>query len=271
MSDQAFICSTCGVQYSPRPQPPSRCAICTDERQYVGVGGQQWTTHDVLVAERRARFETVAGIECIGIEPGFAIDQRAFVIKGRHGNVLWECVSCVDDAIVERIKALGGLSAIAISHPHFYATMAEWSRAFGGIPIVLHADDREWVTYPVANIEYWRGERMTLDEGITLVRCGEHFAGSSVLHARDAADGRGALFSSDALQVVADRKHVSFMYSYPNLIPLSAGAVMRVWDAVKDFEFENVHGYTWHRDILGDGKAIVGESVERYLAALARA
>jgi hypothetical protein len=95
MSDQAFICSTCGVQYSPRPQPPSRCAICTDERQYVGVGGQQWTTHDVLVAERRARFETVAGIECIGIEPGFAIDQRAFVIKGRHGNVLWECVSCV--------------------------------------------------------------------------------------------------------------------------------------------------------------------------------
>jgi hypothetical protein len=270
MTEQAFICVTCGTQYSPRPQPPARCAICTDSRQYVGFGGQQWTTHGAMVAGHRARFEAVAGIECIGIEPAFAIDQRAFLLKGKHGNVLWECVSRVDDAIVERINAVGGLSVIAISHPHFYASMAEWSRAFGGIPIVLHADDREWVQYPETNIEYWTGDTMTLDEGITLARCGEHFDGSSVLHMRDAADGGGALFSSDALQVVADRRHVSFMYSYPNLIPLSAGAVNRVWNAVKDFAFENVHGYTWKRDILGDGRAVVRDSVERYLAALAR-
>jgi hypothetical protein len=270
MSGQAFICVTCGTEYSPRARPPSHCAICTDDRQYVGAGGQQWTTHEALVAGYRARFETAAGIECIGMQPGFAIDQRAFLLQGRNGNVLWECVSRVDEAIVDRVKSLGGISTIAISHPHFYSAMAEWSRAFGGVPIVLHADDREWVQYPEANIEYWTGDTMTLDEGITLIRCGEHFAGSSALHMRDAADGRGALFSSDALQVVADCKHVSFMYSYPNLVPLSVAAVDRVWNAVKDFAFENVHGFTWGRDILGNGHAVVRDSVERYRAALAR-
>ena len=38
-----FICTTCGPQFAETDQPPAECKICTDERQYVGWQGQQWT------------------------------------------------------------------------------------------------------------------------------------------------------------------------------------------------------------------------------------
>ena len=44
-------------------------------------------------------------------------------------------LSLLDPAVVEMVKAFGGISAIAISHPHYYASMVEWSRAFGDVPI----------------------------------------------------------------------------------------------------------------------------------------
>ena len=40
----SFICTTCGTQYAESDQPPAACAICRDERQYVKLTGQQWTT-----------------------------------------------------------------------------------------------------------------------------------------------------------------------------------------------------------------------------------
>jgi hypothetical protein len=38
-------------------------------------------------------------------------------------------------------------------------------------------------------------------------------------------DGKGALLSGDIVQVVMDNKSVSFMWSFPNFIPLSAPRV----------------------------------------------
>jgi hypothetical protein len=64
------------------------------------------------------------------------------------------------------------------------------------------------------------------------VRCGGHFPGSAVLHWADGADGRGALFTGDTIQVVSDRRWVSFMYSYPNLIPTNAATVRQIVAAV---------------------------------------
>ena len=39
-----WICQTCGVQFAASEQPPATCPICSDERQYIGPNGQQWTT-----------------------------------------------------------------------------------------------------------------------------------------------------------------------------------------------------------------------------------
>ncbi len=74
-----FICTTCGTQYAETQAPPSACAICQDERQYVTASGQTWTTLDKLRLSNRSsiQFEE-PGLIGIGIDPPFAIGQREF-------------------------------------------------------------------------------------------------------------------------------------------------------------------------------------------------
>src|SRR5207253_6056469 len=183
-------------------------------------------------------------------------------------NLLWDCIPLLDGAVVEAMRALGGISAVAISHPHYYSSMVEWSRAFGGVPIYLHAADRQWVMRPDEAVVFWEGETRALAEGLTLVRCGGHFEGGTVLHWAGGADGKGALLTGDIIQVVADCKHVSFMYSYSNYVPLSPAAVERIVQAVEPFEYDRVYGAFWDTVIGRDGKAAVKKSAERYLRAI---
>jgi glyoxylase-like metal-dependent hydrolase (beta-lactamase superfamily II) len=264
-----FICTTCGTQYADSEQPPAACAVCQDERQYVKATGQQWTTLDRLRLTNRnsLRFEE-PGLIGVGVEPHFAIGQRALFLRTPKANVLWDCLSLLDGAVVEAVQALGGLSAVAISHPHYYSAMVEWSRAFGGVPIYLHAADRRWVMRPDPAAVFWDGETRALAEGLTLVRCGGHFDGGTVLHWAGGAGGRGALLAGDIIQVVPDRMHVSFMYSYPNYIPLPAAAVERVVRAVEPFAYDRVYGAFWDMVIDRDGRAVVRRSAERYLKAI---
>ncbi len=122
----------------------------------------------------------------------------------------------------------GGLAAIAISHPHYYTMMVEWSHAFGA-PVRLHAADRAWVMRPDAAIEFWDGEQHELMAGVTLLRLGGHFAGGTVLHWAGGDGGRGALLSGDIVQVVADRRWVSFMRSTRTSSPCRRRPSMRWW------------------------------------------
>ena len=260
-----YICRTCGTQYAESNEPPPACAICGDERQYVGFDGQTWTTLEDL---RKSHSNTIhaeePGLTGFRTTPAFAIGQRALLIESPAGNLLWDCVALIDEATIASIHARGGLRAIAISHPHYYTTMVEWSRAFGGIPVYLHAADRQWVMRPDACLQFWDGEHRQLDDGITLIRCGGHFEGGTVLHWKAGAGGRGALLTGDILQVVPDRRWVSFMYSYPNYIPLSADAVRRTAAAVEPFAFERIYGGFYPLVVQEDGKA----AVERYLKAI---
>jgi hypothetical protein len=183
--------------------------------------------------------------------------------------VLWDCISLVDPAVIAMIAALGGVKAIAISHPHYYTSMIEWSRALGDVPVYLHAGDRRWVMRPDKAIVFWEGATQSLGEGLTLVHCGGHFAGGAVLHWAVGAEGRGALLSGDIVQVVPDRKHVSFMYSYPNYIPLSRPAVERIVNAIEPYPFDRIYGAFWETVIERDGQGAVRRSAERYLQAIA--
>jgi hypothetical protein len=266
-----FICTTCGTQYAESDQPPVACTICQDERQYVKATGQQWTSLERLrITNRNSVKFKEPGLIGVGIDPHFAIGQRALFLRTPKAHVLWDCLPLLDEAVVEALQALGGISAIAISHPHYYASMVEWSRAFGGVPIYLHAADRPWVMRPDKAIVFWEGETRRLAEGLTLVRCGGHFDGGTVLHWAGGAGGRGALLSGDIIQVVPDRKHVSFMYSYPNYIPLPASAIERIVRAVEPFEYDRVYGAYWDMVIERDGKAVVQRSAQSYLRTIRR-
>ena len=266
---KAYICVTCGSQFTESERPPDRCPICEDERQYVNPSGQAWTDATALAARHRNSFRQYEpGVIGIGTEPDFAIGQRALLLRHPEGNVLWDCVALLDSTTIELIEGLGGLRAIAISHPHYYATMVEWSRSFGNIPIYLHADDRQWVMRPDAAIVFWEGDRFSLAGDLRLLRVGGHFEGGTVLHYAGAMNGAGALFSGDVIQVVRDRRWVSFMRSYPNLIPLSAPAVRRIMARLGDVQFARVYGAWWDAVVMDGGTEAVRRSAARYVSAL---
>jgi hypothetical protein len=264
------ICVTCGTQFAESDAPPTSCPICADERQYVGHGGQRWTTLAALRAAHRNEWGYEgAGLLGVGTTPRFAIGQRALLVRAEGGNVLWDCVALLDDATVDIVRALGGVRAIAVSHPHYYTTVVEWSRALGDVPVYLHAADREHVMRPDAAIRFWDDDALALGGGLTLVRAGGHFAGGTVLHWAGGAHGRGALLAGDIIQVVPDRRWVSFMYSYPNLIPLPAAEVRRIAAAVAPYAFEQLYGAWWGLNVLEDAAGAVRRSAARYEAALA--
>jgi glyoxylase-like metal-dependent hydrolase (beta-lactamase superfamily II) len=251
------------VQYG---APRANCPICEDERQYVGWDGQQWTTlAELRAAGHRGRVaEEGPGIVGIGAEPATAIGQRALLVRTPVGNVLWDMISYLDDDLAAQVGELGDISAIAISHPHFYGSMIEWAHAFGA-PVYIHAADREWVARPDDAVVFWDGETKEIGDGLTLINAGVHFAGGQVLHWRDGEDGRGALLSGDIFAVVQDRRYVSFMYSYPNLIPERPRTIRRALRLVEPYPFQRVYGGWWKRVVDANGTEAVRRSAERYI------
>jgi glyoxylase-like metal-dependent hydrolase (beta-lactamase superfamily II) len=259
-----WICKACGTQYPPSEGPPGACPICEDPRQYVpDEEGQQWLAWDDFLAHHRADIRDDHGLLGIGCKPGVAIGQRALLVKSAAGNVLWDCTTLLDDEIVERVSAEGGLAAIAISHPHFYSAMVEWAHAFA-CPIYVHEAERKWVLRLDPAVRFWDGETHQLGGGLTLVRCGGHFEGAQVLHWAE----RRALLSGDVVRVVPDRRYVAFMYSYPNQIPLPPSKVERIGAALAPFEFDTIHGAWWGDVVRRDGSAAVRRSVDRYVRAV---
>jgi hypothetical protein len=257
------ICATCGVQYG---APREDCPICLDERQYVGWDGQQWTTlAELTAAGHRGRIdEEGPGVIGVGTVPSVAIGQRALLVRAGAGNVLWDCVPYLDDDIVARVNELGGVRAIAVSHPHYYGTMIDWACCFDA-PVYIHAADRDWIARTDDAVQIWDGDTLDLGDGLTLLNAGVHVAGGQVLHWRGGEDGRGALFSGDILQVVSDRRWVSFMYSYPNLIPERPRTVRRALALLAAYRFERVYGAWWKRIVDTDGASAVRRSADRYL------
>ena len=263
---RAPICLTCGTQYPPAEAPPDRCPICEDDRQYLRDEGQQWTTLAALRGRHHNRFTPLEpGLTSIVTEPALGIGQRAFLVQTPHGNLLWETLAYLDETTVAAIERHGGCAAIGISHPHFYATMVEWSRRFGDVPIYLHADNRPWVMRPSDAVRFWESETVEVLPGLTIVRCGGHFPGSSVLHWAEGAEGRGLLLTGDTIFAVRDRRWVTFMYSYPNIVPLDPGAVRRIVAAVEPYPFERLYSALQDQPVV-DAKNAVRRSANRYIA-----
>jgi glyoxylase-like metal-dependent hydrolase (beta-lactamase superfamily II) len=259
-----FLCKTCGTQFPASDEPPSECPICSDERQYVPNEGQQWVTYDEVRSSHRADIrEEQAKLTGIGMKPEFGIGQRALLLESAGGNVLWDCLPLLDE-MASFVESRGGLRAIAISHPHYYTTMVAWAHRFE-CPILIHELDREWVQRKDDTIELWSGDTRELWDDLTLLRLGGHFSGGQVLHW---PNGR-ALLPGDIVQVLPGSRWVSFMYSYPMLIPLPAREVERIAAALEPWEFDRIYGAWWGRVVPEDGKDVVRRSAARYVRALA--
>ncbi len=268
----AWICRTCGNQYSRTPQPPPECRICTDDRQYVPEDGQRWTSLEELAAEghRTVWADVEPGIRELTVEPALGIGHRGLLVDTPAGAVLWDPPGFLDDAAVEAVREVGGLAGVARSHPHLCGVQIEWSARFRGsdgrgAPVWIPRRDAAWVLRPDDAVRWW-DDRADVAPGVTLVRCGGHFAGSAVLHVAAAAGGRGALLVGDTVMVLPGHRRVSFMRSYPMLLPLPERYLDRLLAALEPLPYDRIHGGWSGRTVEAAAKEVLGTSAERYRA-----
>ncbi|MBI9115936.1 hydrolase [Sanguibacter suaedae] len=260
-----WTCATCAIEHPDTPSPPETCAICSDERQYVPVGGQRWITRDELEAQGMRIDVTQLETDLHGVttRPRLGIGQRALLLRTTGGNLLFEPPGFIDAQGVETVRVLGGVSAIASSHPHLTGSSIQWSHAFGRVPVYVSRQDRAWTRRPDDVITYW-SDRIEILPGVTMVEVGGHFAGSSLVHWQAGAEGQGALLTGDTIAIGADRKSVNVMRSYVNNIPLPARAVRRIMDHAASLPFERLYGA--FGELHQDAHTIVQRSLARYIA-----
>ncbi|KAK8017102.1 hypothetical protein PG993_015291 [Apiospora rasikravindrae] len=302
-----LVCTACGTQFPTADrQAVKTCFICDDPRQFTPQTGQAFTTLDDLRDSGHKNTFTPLfsrtslpesgddgggdgwAFTSIVTEPKVAIGQRAILIRTpRHGNVLWDCVTLLDDWTFIQIRALGGLGAIVISHPHYYSTHLEWARAFD-CPVYLAAEDEEWLAQTSEEHQVFVPEgteelelelkpsnydesgqpqqqlQQTSSSGIKILKLGGHFPGSFVLLYRRRlliADtllttpaGLGS-WHADAVGETRDRPRgmnsYAFMWSIPNMIPLPPEELVRMWNILKRHEFRSTHGAFLNTDIAG--------------------
>jgi glyoxylase-like metal-dependent hydrolase (beta-lactamase superfamily II) len=261
-----WICATCGVEHDDTPRPPAECTICSDERQWVPRTGQAWTTADEL-HERGIRVdmhEVEPHLVAVTSDPQVGIGQQCMLVVTPAGNLLFDPIGYVDADAAARVLEYGPVIAVAASHPHMYGAQVSWAKALGDVPVLVNEADAEWVRRPDALVRTFSGV-LELAPGLALHTLGGHFAGSTAALWDAGADGKGVLLAGDAIFPNPNGASVSFMRSYPNLLPLSAAAVERVVTRALALPFDRLYN-NFGRSVPEDAHAVVRESADRYIA-----
>jgi len=260
-----MICETCGVKRT-RDVEITVCPICADERQYIPVGDQKWTSlEDVSVKRNFLVIERQADLFEIRVTPEFGIGQRMFFVKTKQGGYLWDCVPLVDQDIANFFRAHGGVRGMAISHPHFYSSMKNWAELLS-IPVYTHKNDAVWLGEQFDTLVKWSGRELELADDIKVFCAGGHFEGSCVMHVASAQ--APYLLSSDTIAPNVDRKTVSFMRSFPNRVPLGLAKLDGIQTAMNGLSFEKIFGAFPGAEVLSDGREAFDFSMARYKSSI---
>lgn len=272
-----LICEACGTQFTSCDRSEVKtCHICDDPRQYVPPSGQSFTTMSAIQARHRNVFTPLdadSRFVSITTTPRFAISQAAILVKTPGGNVLWDCLTLLDQDTIDTIEGMGGLKAIAISHPHYYSAHVQWARAFK-CPVYLASEDMSWTTLTSSHqVAVTKTETEIPGTGVKLIKLGGHFPGSLValfdnrLLIADTLmttpSGRGR-WDVDAAGEKREKpkghNSFSFLWSIPNYIPLNADEIARMWGILNQYDFESTHGAFLGMDVYGPN--VKGEVLE---------
>jgi hypothetical protein len=258
-----ILCATCGVETA-EPLPAETCRICEDERQWVPLHGQVWTSVEEQVAAGMHIdiVELEPGSWALTSDPAVGIGQRSILVQTEGGNLLWDPLGTITDDAVEQVRELGGLAYVAASHPHMFGVQGAWADALDAT-VLVNRRDASWVVRPHDRIELWDDEAAPLP-GVRLIRFGGHFPGAAVALWERGSDGEGSLLAGDTMQPKPDRASVGFMRSYPNNIPLSAGVVQRLAKQAAGLRFRRVYGNIGGQ-VIEDGPAAIAHSAQRHI------
>ncbi|KAJ4297001.1 hypothetical protein N0V88_003917 [Collariella sp. IMI 366227] len=240
-SSHFLVCNACGTQHPTTNRTTlTTCFICDDPRQYTPPEGQSFTTLANLreAGDHHNEFHPFPGgdtpFTSIVTSPRFAIGERAILIRTPEG----------ERATVEKIKGMGGIKAMVISHPHFYSTHLEWAERFE-CKVYLAAEDKKWLARRDED------KQVFLDE----------------IEMKIEVDGKDT--GGNPRQRPKGVNSFSFLWSIPNMIPLSAGEILRMWNILKNYDFTGVHGLFLGWDIEDKNvKARVLESMQIQVRAM---
>jgi hypothetical protein len=258
-----LFCSTCGTKFTSSIHTSQDCIVCSNDRQYLPAKGQAWTKPEDLqnnysnvIKEISENFYEIKTL------PKFAIGQRAYLIITPNGNILWDCISLLNQSTIEFIKSKGGLKAIAISHPHYYSSMNDWADIFN-CPIYIHKNDEEFIYTKGEHIQLWSGDEKELWNNMKIKLIGGHFPGSSIFLVPFLSK-EGTILCGDTFYISPNKKHISVMYSYPNFIPVKISEIKRINQSMQNVNFDSLIGAFDNQSINADAKSILHTSFERY-------
>ncbi|WP_063979670.1 MBL fold metallo-hydrolase [Mycolicibacterium brisbanense] len=261
-----WICTGCGVEHAHSDtRPPENSCVLTSEVVSIEERGDlpphgTWTTLEALAAQphHTEYADHGRGVHSLRRVPRFAIGHRSFLVQTAHGNLLWDAPSYLDDDVVALVRRLGGVAAIAASHPHMFGAQLSWSRAFDRVPVYVNALDQEWLPQQDLLIELWHDEVEPVP-GVRLVHVGGHMRGSSVAITAD-----GTLLAGDTISGGLARDWVSFQRSFPKNIPLSAAVVQRIVTRLDAYDYDRL--YTLGGDEIDSAaKDVVHRSAETHI------
>ena len=258
------ICTACGTQFPLDSHALELCPICSDDRQSIPEQGQIWTNlHDLSNCHSVIAKKINDNLYELKMVPSFAIGQRALLVLAPGGNILWDCISLINEPTIEFIKSKGGLKAIAFSHPHYYTTMNDWAAIFD-CPVYIHQSDEQWIFNKGDHINLWTGIEKELWDGIRIINIGGHFPGSSILHIPFLSP-KGVILCGDSFYISPSKKHMAAMYSYPNRIPLPLQEVQRIKKQMLLLEFDTMYGFYDFQNIISNAKQILESSLAKYV------
>jgi len=258
------ICRACGTQF-PENYHLALCAICSEERQFIPIYGQRWTTHQELVESYKTEITEINEyLYEIIITPKFGIGQRAFLVLSESGNILWDCIPLLDQNIINFINQKGGLKAIAISHPHYYSNMNDWAEEFN-CSVYIHSFDKEYVADKGRSVHHWSGESFKLWDNITIENIGGHFKGSSVLIISKLSK-LGVMLCGDTMYLSPSMNFFAIMHSYPNRIPLKRTEILRIKERLSNLSFDTIYGFYSYQNLTENVREIVAKSIEQHLS-----
>ncbi|OBG45981.1 hydrolase [Mycolicibacterium fortuitum] len=260
-----WICTGCGVEHPDSDAEPADSCVLTSEIVSIEERGDlpphgTWTTLDDLAAQphHTEHVDHGRGVHSLRRAPKFAIGHRSFLVQTAHGNLLWDSPGYLDDEIIGLVHGLGGVAAVAASHPHMFGAQLSWSRAFGGVPVYVNTLDAEWLPAPDPLIQQWTGELEPLP-GLRLIHVGGHMRGSSVALTAD-----GTLLVGDTISGGLAKNWVSFQRNFLKHVPLSAAVVRRIVDRLDGYEYDRL--YTLGGDEIDSAaKDVVHRSAETHI------
>ncbi|RPF71186.1 MBL fold metallo-hydrolase [Aurantiacibacter spongiae] len=230
-----FACANCGF-WQLHFDPPE-CPVCTDVRNDLPEDGWRFLPEREVAASHDGSAREVAeGLWAFTTTPALGLGGTGWLLVREGGNVAFEAAPYYSPPMLDTLARLGGIAALAASHPHGYGALFQLQREFDPPVVAIHKDDLAYTKAFRVTAPY--DETLELASGCTLYRVGGHYAGQAALH--DAGGGR--LFCGDMFKVDQDEAgrstHVSSHKAFHRNIPLTHGELRHYRDVIAPLSFE---------------------------------